>query len=535
MSEFLALDWDDQQLLGLDAQIAPSSVHLRKRVHFEWTADARPFEHAEAAGKQLRLELDRAGIGATKTLVSLPREEAVVRLLELPECDDNELPELVRLQAATRSAVPLDRLLLDFLPLPRLENVPGRRVLMVTLGKVPADRIQSILTAAGLEAAGILLSAVGTAEIVAHQPRVSGASEETATLIVSRSGSRLEITAIWRKQILFMHAANVSAHLPPEACISQILAETSRATVALSQAAPGIRIGSGWILASAPELAGLPEAFKQRFGFEFQTLETALHTPGVRADFDQAGATGPTAFSPLGILLAQADRIVTSIDFLHPRQKVVKQDRRRLRQVLAAGAVLAGLVAIFAGIHMRVARLDDEIAKMEADNSSREATLKKNAPLLATAKTFDDWTERNIDWLDQFQKIEKAIGGTDKLHFSSFDGQVTYLDTVATITATGRARTRHDVELMNEHLSKADYRPRAKELVTDPNDPEFPEKFDLSVEIKAPKKDIAPTPAGRATAEKREAGKAPDKTAALEPASSMLARSADSRTTRNQE
>src|ERR1700722_10365310 len=152
MSEFLALDWDDQQLLALDAQVAPTSVHVRKRVHFEWTAEARPFEHAEAAGKQLRLELDRVGVAATKALVSLPREEAVVRLLELPECSDDELPELVRLQAATRSAVPLDRLLLDFLPLPRIAGIAGRRVLMVTLGKPAADRIQAVLTAAGLQA-----------------------------------------------------------------------------------------------------------------------------------------------------------------------------------------------------------------------------------------------------------------------------------------------------------------------------------------------------------------------------------------------
>src|ERR1700722_17213904 len=120
MSEYLALDWDDQQLLGLDAQVASESLHVRKWVRFEWKADARPSEHTEAAGKQRRAELDRAGIGATHVLISLPREEAIVRLLELPECTDDELPELVRLQAVTRSAVPLDRLLLDFLPLPRI-------------------------------------------------------------------------------------------------------------------------------------------------------------------------------------------------------------------------------------------------------------------------------------------------------------------------------------------------------------------------------------------------------------------------------
>jgi hypothetical protein len=511
MSEFLALDWDDQQLLCLAAQVSAASVHVLKRIQFDWTAEARPFEHAQAAGKQLRAELDRAGIAATKVLVSLPREEAVVRLLELPECSDNELPELVRLQAATRSAVPLDRLLLDFLPLPRLENVPGRRVLMVTLGKVPADRIQTILTSAGLEATGIRLSAVGTAEIVAHQPKGQGAAEETATLIVSRSVSRLEITAIWQKQILFMHAANVSAHLPAEAGISQILAETSRATVALSQAAPGIRIGSGWILGSAADMAGLPEAFKQRFGFEFQTLDAPYRTPGVRADFAEPGTTSQTSFSPVGVLLGQAEPLVPSIDFLHPRKQIVKPDRTRLRQVAAGVAAVAVVAAIFGGIHLRVARLDDEIAKLESDNASRETKLKEHAQLMETAKTLDNWTERSIDWLDQFQKIEKAIGGTDKLHFSSFDGQVSNLASLATITATGRAKARHDVEAMNEHLSKADYAPRAKEIVTDAKNPEFPEKFELSVEIKFPKKGVPATPGVRTTSGKREADKPADK------------------------
>jgi Tfp pilus assembly PilM family ATPase len=492
MSELLALDWDDQQLLGLDGQAGSHEVHLRKWLRFDWSADSRPSEHPEAAGKQLRAELDRAGIAATQTLVSLPREEAVVRLLELPECTDDELPELVRLQAATRSAVPLDRLLLDFLPLPRLDGVPGRRVLMVTLGKPAADRVQAVLAAAGLVAAGFQLSAVGTAEVVAHQPSVrSGSSDAAATLIVSRSVSRVEITAIWRSQILFMHGASVSAHLPPAAAIAQILAETSRATVALSQSAPGVRIAAGWIVGSAAELEGLPDAFKQRFGFDFQLLQTPFSTPGLRTDFDHQGSQSQTAFFPLGVLLGQAERLVPSIDFLHPRKRVVKPDRRRLRQAIAAGAAVVVVAAVLGGIHLRVVKLESEIAKLESENVDLQKTLDKNAPLLETVKSLDDWTQRDIDWLDQFRKIEAAIGGTDKLHFASFDGQVAYRNALATITATGRAKSRRDVESMNERLSEADYGPRAKEIVTDTAGGEFPEKFDLSVEIKTPKKQAA--------------------------------------------
>jgi Tfp pilus assembly PilM family ATPase len=483
MSEFLALDWDDQQLMGLDAHVAPQDVHLRKWVRFDWTAGARPSESAEAAGKQLRAELNRAGMTADTVLVSLPREEAVVRLLELPECSDDELPELVRLQAATRSAVPLDRLHLDFLPLPRVADVTGRRVLMVTLGKPAADRILAVLAAASLQAAGIQLSAVGTAEVIARQPPVGDVDSNAATLIVSRAASRLEITAIWRHQILFMHGASISAHLPAEAMIAQILAETSRATVALTQAAPGMRIAAGWIVGSSTELVGLSQAFRQRFGFDFQLLESPFRTPGLRTDFDPQAAQNHFAFSPVGLLLGQTGRLVHSIDFLHPRQKVVKADRRRLRQVLAASAAVATVVAVLGGIHLRVARLDQTIAQLQSDNESRQKMLEKNAPLMDTAKALDEWTRRDIDWLDQFRQMESAIGGTEKLHLTSFDAQVAYRNALATISATGRAKSRHDVESMNERLSASGYGPRAKEIVNDAANREFPAKFDLSVEV----------------------------------------------------
>src|SRR4051812_26096359 len=106
MSDFLVLDWDEQQLIGLEAYAATRTVEVRKYVRFDWTDADRPLENPAAAGSRLRYELDRAGIGAPPVLVCLPREESVVRLLDFPDCSDAELPDLVRFQAATRSSVP---------------------------------------------------------------------------------------------------------------------------------------------------------------------------------------------------------------------------------------------------------------------------------------------------------------------------------------------------------------------------------------------------------------------------------------------
>ena len=70
-----------------------------------------------------------------------------------------------------------------------------------------ADRAQALLTSAGLQPVAIQLSPVGTAEVIARQPSVRGADSDSATLIVSRSASRVEITAIRKNQVLFMHGA----------------------------------------------------------------------------------------------------------------------------------------------------------------------------------------------------------------------------------------------------------------------------------------------------------------------------------------
>ena len=276
-----------------------------------------------------------AGSGLPTVLVSLPREEAVVRLLELPECSDDELPELVRLQAATRSAVPFDRLLLDFLPLPRVADVVGPHVLMVILGKPTADRVQALLTAAGLQAAAIQLSAVGTGEVVARQ-----AARRRGGLGAGRRSHREPFRvarrdhAIPRHHILFMHGATVSTHLPPDAIVAQILAETSRRD--------GGSLASG---ARRAHRGGLDRRFVRRncpdcrkpsasATASISVLESPFATPGVRADFDAKGRWHGAVFPPWALLLAPT-RGGPRSTFCIRGKKVVKPDHRRLRQALA--------------------------------------------------------------------------------------------------------------------------------------------------------------------------------------------------------
>ncbi|HEV8069262.1 MAG TPA: hypothetical protein VGP76_16095 [Planctomycetaceae bacterium] len=496
MSEYLALDWDDQRLVGVAAQVASKRVEIRAVLDFTWGEGETPSEHPEAAGKRLRAELDQISAPSGSVLVSLPREEAIVRLLELPECTDDDLPELVRFQAVTRSAVPLDKLLLDYLPLPTLKDVAGRRVWMATIGKPVADRVQAILSAAQLEAGAIRLSSLGAAELIAHQPGVALSASDPATLIVSCVDLRIEITAIWQNRIVLMHAATLSSHDPPEAQLSQILAETSRSTVALSQAAPGLQIGSGWLIGPRTEQSPLATMLTERFGFKFHVLTDPASTPGVTAANSSLAMT-PLASAPLGLLLEQAAQRVDAIDFLHPRRQHPKPDRRRLYMGLGAAAAVLLLLGLWGAIQRRVWQYDDEIAKLTESNNKIKALLDKSKDLRETAGWVEDWTRRDIDWLDQFRVIEQAKNGADKLYLTSFDANVATRDKLATIVAAGRAKVPSEVDEFEDKLVELGYRVPPKEISEDTTDPQYPVKIDLNLEIvdAAPKPSAAPNSA----------------------------------------
>jgi hypothetical protein len=485
MADYLALDWDDQRLVGVAAHVASKSVTVRAVLDFQWAEGELPSEQPAAAGKRLKAELENASISPAPVIVSLPREEAVVRLLELPECTDDELPELVRFQAVTRSALPLEKLLLDYLPLPALKDAPGRRVWMATIGKPLVERVETLLSAAGLEATAIRLSSLGAAELIAHQSGATAAASDPAILIVSCVDMRVEITAIWQQRIVLMHAATLSSHDPPEAQLSQILAETARSTVALSQAAPGLQVGSGWLIGPRAAESPLAEALAERVGFKFHVLTDPATTPGVTADGSAAIARSPLAWAPVGLLLSQAGQRVESVDFLHPRRQHPKPDRRKLYMVLGAAAAVLLLAGLWIAIQNRVWHLDDEIASIEASNKKAQDLLKKNATLIETAGSVDDWTQRDIDWLEQFRVIEGAKGGADKLYLTTFDANLATRDKLAVIVAAGRARVASEVDDFEDKLHAMGYGILPKEISEDASDPLYPVKLDLSLDIVA--------------------------------------------------
>jgi hypothetical protein len=172
---------------------------------------------------------------------------------------------------------------------------------------------------------------------------------------------------------------------------------------------------------------------------------------------------------------------------------------------LGAAAAVLLLAGAWVAIQNRVWQLEEKIASIEDSNKKAQELLKKNSSLLETAASVDDWTRRDIDWLEQFRLIEGAKGGADKLYLTSFDANVGTRDKLAVIVAAGRARLAPEVDDFEDKLHALGYGILPKEISEDASDPLYPVKLDLSLDILA--KSAAPGPKGAVV---RPGGSAPD-------------------------
>src|SRR4029079_2824643 len=150
-ADYVALDWESGEVRLAAARIGGRRVTLLGAETAEWPADADDTRKSETTAAAILRTLQRAGLKSPRALLVLPRDLVVVRKLDLPAVPDHELPDLVRLQAATKLATPVDPLALHYLPLSSAADDLGRSVLLVSADQ---DRLQGMVETvrqAGLE------------------------------------------------------------------------------------------------------------------------------------------------------------------------------------------------------------------------------------------------------------------------------------------------------------------------------------------------------------------------------------------------
>ncbi|MBM80294.1 MAG: hypothetical protein CMJ78_06830 [Planctomycetaceae bacterium] len=491
MPNYIALDWEQDQLFGIEADVNSGAVRLKRAFNLKWPDDVGT--DPSARGQWLGTQLQEHRISASQALVTLPREDAVVRHLELPPCPADELSELVRFQAAIKSTRPIDELLLDYLPVEIADDEVAQSVLMTTVAREQSDSIRQTLESAGLTLASIGLTPVAAAELVVRVEEQQRLDETETSLVVWAHGDRVEISVIKRRSLLFTHSTRLTSTEDTSQHIQTILAEVSRSFVALQKLLPDVSIARGWIIAPNEEAETLAARLQERLSIStvsipeisVRTIDPLNLSGSATVPIDVPGSHAPYV-GPAGILMWASGGRAEFVDFLNPRRPAEVKDTRKLRAIVIAASVA---VIIGGGLFWRqseVAALEKAYLDAKSEQSSLEELQERAAGNVENVTAVQEWVDNRVDWLAKSHDLFNDMNGTERYYLTDLRMTLAGGSGAGNITGNGESKTYGEVITLYQDLGEHPERVVNTHEIPRGKDAEYPFRFELDINLQKP-------------------------------------------------
>jgi Tfp pilus assembly PilM family ATPase len=493
MPPLLSLDWNRDTLGCVEADVSGGQVRVVNAGRFIWSEAIDRETDAAGLGDWLRKRLVELGARADEAILVVPREEVVTRRLELPAAPAEELPELVRFQAAARSTTPLEQLSLDFVPLPQVEGDQAVPVLMSTMDRQRLEHMLATCAAAGLRVRSVQASPFTIAEVAIRSERQRGDDPNAATLVVFQDVHRVELSILQRLGVVFTHHTRFDPG--DQRSLRGTLAEISRSIITFGQMMHStVEVSRVCLIHDGGIDTALEQALSERFSGRLHVIDPAVDE-AVRTS-DAAVSARLAGLAPaMGGLLGELQRTVPSVDFLNPRKAPPRRDLKRERMIrlgIRAGAavLLVGLLAWWYASH-----LQSQIDALSAEDGRLASSLASAGPPRAAHARITAWDATSLEPLDELERLNRLLPGTDRVLLLDLHVLPGRSGESARITGVGIARTERDIQELFDSLTTAGYRVQPQVSESYRLDPDYPREFDLDVSRPA-----VPKPSGAADA-----------------------------------
>jgi hypothetical protein len=481
MAETLVIEWDRDRLIAAVGSTSGSSVRVRASVAVDRENGVLK---ASELGEKLRTALSTADISATEAIVVFPRHQVTFNRVELPNLSGDELPDMVRMQAATRLTVPVESVGLDFVPQPVAPGAQTRDVLLVTLPQKHVDDVHEALAVAGLEVAGIRISSFGIAEAVVNAGLLSKKVDPQAVeAIISLSSDSIEMIFMTGHNVAFSHSGASWSSL--DGIEQAVRAEVSRARLAAAEDIGEYAVRRLTVIGSPDVSAKVPDSITKRLN-DAEVVRIDPNGTLVNGHLAE-GLAASDMLAAVGAIASFQTTSVEAVDLANPRKTPEKKDYGRLKTMLIAGITVLLLAGGWTWRSDKVSALNKDATALadEAADMKDAYKLGKNDLLLDERLT--EWTDRDISWLDELKKIQEIMGSTERVFIREFKFSLRKGDYVATFDAEGYAKSSRDVEDLMRVLTDAGYEVAANPIQQTPRDPDYPTELILEVSIPAPK------------------------------------------------
>jgi len=489
MPERLLIHWNSDGLEGCDAQLGRGKARISQCFSFplpnpesgEQTVAAEKLRAStQEFGSWIRDRVREAGLKSREVSVLLPRNDCFVRRVELPPTPLDELPDLVRMQAAAICSTPVEDLAIDFLPLPDTAGATSQAVLLITIAKSRIAFLRNALQVADLELVSVGITPPASAELALRDDAFRAAQQEGPAIVITGGASAIEISAVFRNHVLNAHTTDI-AGLTADEARKHVLADLSRFIVPLQHQYPGSSISACRILRPLPSGIDLLNAVEQRFAWPVEEVD-ACELSAEAMTF-ASGTSSSCCLPALGEVLRTGHANVPAVDFINPRRSVVKKDYSRHRMVAAA---VAGLLVILAGygyFKVEQSRLQSQIDNRRTEEGLLDAALQKGKPQLEDAAAIERWQGRAVDWIDRLQHLGETLPERERLYLTDLRVNPVTGDALFVVQANGLAADRRDIEQLYQELSDRAYRVYPQSIVTNEDDKKYPYQFELRFDI----------------------------------------------------
>lgn len=439
-----------------DSVVATSAVAPMKRHLFQWENPGDiPWQDPKAVAQWLDERLAECGLTISTAIVCLPRTAACLRLIELPTCTDDQIPNLVSMQLEAVLGESFGGTEYDFALIPDVGNASTKKVLIASIAKPTLEGIQETLRLMGCKVESITLAELSL-------PLSSNLNSDSSQFFVAKNQQQWDVVVGLGGRAIQVQSAMVKGtHEENVRTLIGLINQLRNALLGTDETNPFATPILLVDIDSDGELNSLSIVAK-RSGFQLKQCS--------KADC---------------IVRMVQDRASHSINFASPWRapdhKLLSLQRWKKNGKVAAGIAVVGLSFGYFFSASRAA----ELTRIQQKVKQIEERIAILAPKRQSASAIQEWQSRTVNWGAELTKLVTHIGNERNLYISRAQFEASSGDTMPTIRLEGLAHSANDVLTLNRDLLSEPGMYAVQPQAIEPSvaDPEFPAHFRIEVRV----------------------------------------------------
>jgi len=369
--------------------------------------------NAVEIGQWLQGQRKTLGIAPAPLLLAIGRDKVILKDLKFPIVAAHEEPALVRFQTIRELAESPEDIVIDYC---RQTGQPGdteRRGLAVVLRRDLLRSINLMAEAAGLKLLGITPRPFGllaSLEETARSGGLSGPDPQEGTIALLARGEKWgEFSIAKQGQIVFSRALG----LPSLNSETALLGEVKRNLAMFNSQNANADVQGLYIAESAtPAWSG-----RLREGL---TIPVHPFDPVAGTSIDPKWVGNFAAL--IGLVAKHGRDNELPINFSQPREpKPPRDPNTRLVAVAAALMAVVFLGLVGWGISVQLQK-DEVIAQLNEQKATYDRELTRLEPQAKRLKAIDEWTNREVVWIDEFYELTARFPDIERTRLVQFFG-----------------------------------------------------------------------------------------------------------------